>query len=430
MRILLISYFFPPYNTIGAVRCSKTAKYLTKFGHEVRVITAKDQLWQPTLPLEIPPNQVINTSWLNINYPVEIALGGRTQVAAKGYSPKGSLRGILKQMGWLYRTLLNFPDAYIGWFPYALSAASRLLEQWKPDAIYASALPFTAFLVADSLSRQYGIPWVAELRDLWVDNHYYKHYYNYPSWRQRIEEQLERRILSSATGLVTVSEPLASTLKAKYGKPTVVIFNGFDPGDYPSPSVIPSRDNFIKIVYTGTIYEDRRDPYVLFQALQKLETLAEKVRVAFYGRYLGGISELSKQYGVEHLVEINEMVSYEESLRLQSEADILLLLLWNDPKERGVYTGKLFEYIGARRPILAIGYPDSVAAELIRDRHAGVVLNNPVHIAEQLQQWLAQKQQTGVIPSLPEEVRIGLSREEQTKLLENFLIEILSQNLR
>ncbi len=423
MRILVISYFFPPFNTMGAVRVGKTAKYLTKLGHDVRIITAKDQPLQPTLPLEIPSENVVYTRWLNLNKPAEIALGGRGKVAARGYEPKGILRGVLKKLGSLYKSLFNLPDGQVGWYPFALRAASRLIEKWRPDLIYASAKPFTSLLVARALSRRHRIPWVGELRDLWVDGHYY----NYPSWRRKVEERLERRVLSSATGLVTVSEPWAETLRAKYSKSTAVVLNGFDPNNYPPHSEIPFRDGQTRIVYTGMIYEGQRDPTPLFHALRQLGGEAGKVRVAFYGRYLEGVRQLASRMNIENLVEVNDPVPYEEALKIQSQADILLLLLWNDSRERGVYTGKLFEYIGARRPILAIGPTDNVAAELITERKAGVTLDDPDRIANQLHHWVQQKEKSGAIPGLPKNVGVGLSREVQTKKLDSFLREVVAK---
>ena len=102
-----------------------------------------------------------------------------------------------------------------------------------------------------------------------------------------------------------------------------------------------------------------------------------------------------------------------EALRLQRRADVLLLLLWNDVGEAGVYSGKLFEYLFARRPILMLGWPHGVAAQLIESRGAGVVLNDPAAIADQLRTWLAEAASSGGIRPLPNSVTTGLTRDEQ-----------------
>ena len=143
-------------------------------------------------------------------------------------------------------------------------------------------------------------------------------------------------------------------------------------------------------------------------------------------RYLQHVRRLAAQYDIQSIVQVNESIPYKEALRAQRQADVLLLLLWNDPREKGVYTGKLFEYIGAGRPILAIGPSDNVAAELIVERKAGIVLQRPTDIAEQLQKWIVQKQVSGAIPPLPLDAGTGLSREEQTRQLERVLLGIVT----
>jgi glycosyltransferase involved in cell wall biosynthesis len=419
MRLLVVSYAFPPYNSIGGLRVGKTVKYLLKAGHDVRVLTAEDQPFRPTLPVEAPPENVIYSRSFNVRKPAEVALGKNANAAAENKLPEsGRLTNALKKaLGFPLRTLVYFPDAFIGWMPYALGAGKRLLADWKPDLILASSPPPTSLLVAHSLSKRFGIPWVAELRDLWVDHHYY----NQPGWRQAVETRLERKVLSSAAGLVTVSEPLAESLRTKYGRPTAVVLNGFDPGDYPEETAVNSGQEELRIVYTGATYPGKQDASPLFNALKQLGPLAEKVRIVFYGSYLNTIREKAAEHGVEQQVEVMAPIPYSESLKAQREADVLLLLLWTDTRERGVYTGKLFEYIGARRPILAIGGRDCVAAELIINRQAGFAMNDPQEIAAQLRHWIQVKHDAGMIPAVPAESLAGISREEQVCVLEDFL---------
>lgn len=419
MRLLVVSYAFPPYNSIGGLRVGKTVKYLLKSGHDVRVLTALDQPFQPTLTVEAPPENVIYSRSFNVRKPAEVALGKNANAAAENKLPQGGrLTSTLKKaLGFPLRTLVYFPDAFIGWLPYALGAGKRLMAEWKPDLILASSPPPTSLLVAHRLSKRFGIPWVADLRDLWVDHHYYKQ----PGWRKAVETRLERKVLSSAAGLVTVSEPLAETLRTKYGRPTAIVLNGFDPGDYPAEASSTPANEEVRVVYTGVTYPGKQDASPLFAALRQLGPLAEKVRIVFFGSYLNTVREKAAQHGVEHLVEVRAPIPYKESLKAQREADVLLLLLWTDPRERGVYTGKLFEYIGARRPILAVGGVDCVAAELIMDRQAGVVMNDPGEIAAQLRRWIQMKGEAKAIPEVSEESLVGISREEQVGVLENFL---------
>ena len=417
MKLLFITHAFPPWNSIGAVRTSKTAKYLVEYGHKVKVISCKDQSLASNLPLAIPEHCVEYTSWWDINSPVELLLGGKKKVAAKGYYPSVSnLPNWILSSGIFYKNFLNFPDGQIGWYPFARQAGSRIINQWRPDLIFASAAPFTSLLVASALSRKHRIPWVAELRDLWVDNHNWVR----PPWRYYFENLLEHHVLGSARGLVTVSNPLAETLRLKYRIPCEVITNGFDPEDYPSSVNVPHSNGIVHVTYTGQIFDLKRDPSPLFIALNKLGEDTEKIRVHFYGRYLELARNIAVKYKVEHLVKFHQPVSHLEAVKIQTQSDILLLLPGYTNEERGVFTGKLFEYLGARRPILCVGNTGGVAAELVRERAAGVTLTDPDMIAKQLSLWIKQKKDHGEIPSLHPKVGDGFTRKEQTEKLINF----------
>ena len=421
---------FPPFNAVGAVRTGKTAKYLVELGHEVKVISGSNQVFDNRLPLEIHDKNIEYTPWLNVNSPIELILGGRNKVAKKGYLQSSAhLPSWVQKLGYLYRYLVNFPDGQIGWYPFAMKAGNNLVRSWFPDLIFASASPYTALLVASALSRKHNIPWIAELRDLWSDNHNYLG----PAWRQFLERKLEARTLKSACGLVTVSEPLKEVLDSKYSIPCKVITNGFDPENESRSSVVPFSDGIVRIVYTGQIYSHEQDISPLFLALQQMGKDREKIRIHFYGRY-GGFTlpalQPALELGFRHLIEFHQPVSHHESLLLQAGADILLLLPGVSPTWKGVYGAKLFEYLGVRRPILCIGNTDGVAAKLIREKKAGVTLNQPEQIALQLQQWVKKKNDNKEIPFLPTEVGKGFTRKELTKSLIEFFQTCLKSTVK
>jgi len=417
MKILFISHCFPPWNSIGAVRTGKTAKYLIKHGHDVRVISCNNQTLDDNLTLEIPREKVQYTSWMNVNKPIELLLGGGG-ISTKSFNLSSDyLSNCIYSAGTFYKNVLNFPDGQIGWFPFAQHAGLRLIRQWIPDIIFASGGPFTSLLVASSISKKCKIPWVAELRDLWVDNYDWVR----PFWRYGIEKKLEHSTLTSASGLVTVSEPMAENLKSKYFNPCKVITNGFDQEDYLNLPKIPFSKGIVRIAYTGQIYNKQQDPSPLFIALQQMGKEREKIRVDFYGRNLEIARKKMALFNINRLVKFHDSVSHKNSISIQTQSDILLLFPGHGSSWKGIYTGKLFEYLGARRPILNIGNSEGVAANLIRKCGAGVSLSEPGLIAQKLNQWIKQKSDKGEIPPLPLSVGEGYTREEQTEKLSRFL---------
>lgn len=435
MRILIVSWYFPPASTMGALCVGKLAKHLIANGHDVRVVCGRDLPFSQTLPLEVPADRVHYARWLDVNAPPRAAaklkglLVGSTAAPTTDAAPKsagdagtGSRDGLLRRISHLYMRCLNRPDAYIGWYPFALAAGSRTLNGWRPEIVFASAPPFTTLLVVRRLARRFSIPLVAEYRDRWIEDPYTDY--------SRLELALDRRcedgVLRDVCGLVTVSEPWAEDYRQRTGKPVAVVYNGFDLDDFPESGSSPdtNRDR-LEIVYTGIIYPERRDPTPLFQALKRLGSKADQIRVKFFGATPHLVAASVAECDVEAHVEVNGVVPYRQALDVQAKADVLLLMQWNDPKERGNCPGKLFEYIASRRPTLALGPPDGVPAKILRERNAGVLVNEPDAIAARLESWLAEKQAKGMIPLLPLDSRAGLSRPEQFAKPEQFFADRL-----
>jgi glycosyltransferase involved in cell wall biosynthesis len=215
-------------------------------------------------------------------------------------------------------------------------------------------------------------------------------------------------------------------LRKKYDLPIEIVYNGFDPTDYPTIDKIPKEeDKFLRIVYTGTIYKEKYNISILFEALKELKKFIN-IKVDFYtpGTILN--NEV-KKYGLSDVIQLHSKVSYKESLKKQLESDLLLLFLWNDPKEYGVYSGKFFEYLGSGKSILAIGPKNNIAARLIIEKAAGKVCQTKDELKNAIEYYynlkVSGKKLNNDISKFSE-----FTREYQTKRLENFLNSLLKSN--
>ncbi len=313
----------------------------------------------------------------------------------------------------------QLPDKQADWLGPATDLGRATIGNWRPDLIVASAPPYSGLIVAARLSGESGIPWVAELRDPWADNVYNGR----PAWRNWVDRWMERRTLHSAAALIAVSPVVTRELRSRYSQPVATVLNGFAPEDLPSSRRTAPHDT-LTIVYTGTIYPGHRDPTALFAAIARLpEAARRRVRVVFYGPEKAQVHGLAARHDVLEQVSVMPGVSHRESLQRQADADVLLLLQRNHPSDEGNIPAKFFEYIGALRPILLLGYEAGVLAGAIRDRRAGLVCNDPAEIAAQLESWIGQLAADG-IPTLPETARAGLTRAEQFAGYETLLRSI------
>ncbi|MFC1931511.1 glycosyltransferase [Chloroflexota bacterium] len=290
-----------------------------------------------------------------------------------GVTSKRSLIDLIFNVG---GEIINYPDIYKGWQPFAVKAGAEFLQKEKVDAILSSSSPVTSHLIARELKIKHKIPWVADFRDLWSQNHDYQ----YSFLRRLRDRRLELKTLSMADALVTVSELWAEKLRGLHrGKSVFSITNGFDPEEVniPPANLTPK----FTITYTGTIYTGKQDPTKLFEVLRDLvlEKSVEPgdVEVRFYGTKLAWLDKEIKRYGLSDVVKQYGHVAKEVALEKQKESHLLLLLDWDDPNEKGVYSGKVFEYLGARRPILAIGGSiGDVVHKLLIETKAGIQATN------------------------------------------------------
>jgi hypothetical protein len=431
MKVLIVTFVFPPSNVIGAIRCGKLARYLNAHGHDVRVLTthsAEDR----SLPLDIAGERVVYTEyrqrrgWLDLlarasQQSSRTPVTGHGRVAgAQDRGPGRSLRKFIRRQ---YYAVIHVPDMRTDWIKTGIPAGRRLIEEWRPDIIFASAPPHSGLIVASKLARTYKIPWIADLRDLWVDNPYYGE----PWWRRPIDAMLEWRTLKSAAGLVTVSPSWAEILRKRHGKAAEAIYNGYAEEDFPPLPTETGSGDVLTIRHMGSIYPGFRDPSAVFAAIALLpETLRDHVQVEFFGDTNDDILAIAAQHGVTKAVAVAPRIPYRRALELQIQADVLLLLQSNDPRDEGNIPAKSFEYLYTRRPILFIGYEHGIAARLVTERGAGFVSNSPVQIRDKLQEWIADKR-AGRLMRLPPLVSQGLSRDEQFRKLEQVFFEIVNE---
>jgi hypothetical protein len=373
-KVLIVTYHFPPRPTVGGLRPLGLARYLPEFGWQAVILTA-------ALPGRPDPKfEVVETPrrdsavlrlgsrlfGLNTEQPL-MAQTAQLKNKLRIRSERSPLDVLLTAVG----EVTAYPDPQKGWRAYAVEAGGNILRQQHVKAIISTSPPATGHIVARILKDEFKVPWIADFRDLWTQNYYYP----YGRLRRMRERRLELRTLAAADALVTVSQPAADDLGSLHRqKPVHGIPNGFDPGEV---NAAPSKltDKFT-ITYTGNLYPGKQSPEPLFVALRDLISAgsidAKDMEVRFYGPQAGWIDRQAERYGLTDVVKQFGTVPREIALNKQRESQLLLLLKWNDTRQRGAYLAKIFEYLAARRPVLAVGgFPD-VVDELLNDTRAGV----------------------------------------------------------
>ena len=265
---------------------------------------------------------------------------------------------------------------------------------------------------------------MCELRDPWGASGL-RHI---PRWAGGLDAGLERRVLTSAAGLVADTVPHAELLRTRFQRPALAMSNGFDPEDYPRREATGGPDT-LQVVYTGELYEGVRDPTPLLEAVRALAMESVGVQVHFYGHDSHLALQRAVAVGAEACVVAHEAVPYRDSLRVQVEADVLLLLDQGEFTDTGNAPGKLFEYMGARRPILVVGRPDYAAAQLVTKLGLGLVSRSPSEIARFLRDLCDRKQRDGPIHDLEADVSL-YTRAKCAETLVGFLEQVVRDTAR
>jgi hypothetical protein len=289
-------------------------------------------------------------------------------------SPNGHSKRWYERTKDAFTDLFEIPDEEIGWSIPAIVAGFRVLKEDSVDAIFSTGRPWTSHVIGVALKRLTGIPLVVDFRDPWTTNPFRL---QYSPLRSRAEEYLETKVIKAADRVVANTHELADEFKSRYpnqpSKKFLSILNGFDPDDFAQAHVEANPQFVFTIVHTGFLY-GKRDPKTFLDALRTVvdETRIprSKLRVVFVGTVdvSYNLSDYVHHLGLQDIVSLLPQVSYQESLKYLQKADATLLL---QPGTTTQVPSKLFDYIGAGKPILAISPRDGATYNLVANEKLG-----------------------------------------------------------
>lgn len=388
MKILIIAVYFPPQNSVASLRPYSWAKYWSRAGHDVTVLTTRkhDHPTNTVYPFTGFEVRELDIPFFN-RLRGTLGKGNTAKVAASKNVVKAiflsSLLGrankliqfLQKRFGVL--SYCRMPDLTDLWVNPAFRAVAN--EQW--DLVVSTAWPYPVHQIAYRLhKRGLAKKWVADWRDIWIGNHLYAGLFPFTL----IEKFYERLWMKKADFISTVSEPLADILRKRYGDKVSVIYNGFDPEDYenlPLEKAYP-QDGVFRIVYTGSIYPGYQDPSPLFEAISRLKNegriTPDRLQVIFYGNN-ADMSALAKQFNISEYIQYGGFLPRQQALHYQRDADALLFLGFESKSLQGILTGKLFEYLFAGPPIMAVGVGvDNTINSVLKETQSGESFGNQV----------------------------------------------------
>jgi glycosyltransferase involved in cell wall biosynthesis len=376
-KVLIITYYWPPTGGAGVQRWLKFSKYFRDFGWEPIIYTPSNPdfpITDDTLLKDVPTNLMVLKTEITEPYDIyrKIMRKKKTETVNQGFLSEGKENTLMQSaMIWI-RGNFFIPDARMFWIRPSVKYLSVYLGTNNIDAVISTGPPHSMHLIALGLKERFDIPWIADFRDPWTQIDFYDQL-KLSTFADRKHKHLEKSVLTKADKVVTISRSCGEDLEKLGGRKVDVITNGFDTDDFKFDAALTMLPGFM-FHHTGALNKDR-NPVVLWEVLGDLcrehEDLKKDLVLKFTGKTDAVVFETLKQEGLESNAQRSEYMPHSEVVKAMAQSPILLLPLNNTPNNKGVLSGKLFEYLAARRPVFGIGLPDGDAADIIKETGAG-----------------------------------------------------------
>lgn len=342
-KVLMVSYYLPPVGMSGVMRVTKLAKYLPRFD------------WQPyTLTTKRIAYYHYDYELLNDLKDISIYRSESLDLARLSYLlkiPTPAVKAVAGKLSLLSNFLL-FPDAKIGWYPFAYRLGCKIVEKEKPDIIWTTAPPFSTLLIGRALKKRYGIPLISDFRDPWPTG-----FVEPPGFIRNKIKRLREAIIKASDRVIAVNRETAESIDYPQA---VIIENGFDPDEF---KITPRSFQGFNIVHTGNIWEIFDDLKLVIDAVSDIPS----VRFTLVGN-----CDANTLYKIKHYKNVRFLgvLSHAETIAIMKGASLLLYL----SKPNQAVGIKLYEYFGAEKPILGISRDCNPAMRMIENHEVGLAV--------------------------------------------------------
>lgn len=377
MRMLLIAYVFPPLGGSRGIRMTYFIKYLAKLGWKIDVLTIKPSSgyysYDDELLKKLPSGVRIYRTFPGFLHMIAYAKKRVPQSSQASGSSKCEFQEVKRSLKKIVDGLF-IPDREVEWFPLAVVRGLKLVGNNGYDLLFSSSFPFSSHLVALQLKKITHLPWVADFGDSWA----YDPGAKLSNLKFVIRRYLEKKVLKNVSSVILTTEETRRDYLKNYSflhaQKVNVLTSGYDPEDFKT-ATSRKKKNLFHLVYTGTIYGNRAKVQPFFEALRDLIYKDPQLRKKLKFSFVGSIwREEIIDIELKRFLEFTGFVSFQNSINYMKKADILVI--WGNTGGIQI-PGKVFQYIGAKKPILAIlGDERDPLKRLLKDMRRGFVVDN------------------------------------------------------
>ncbi|MDP2088949.1 MAG: glycosyltransferase family 4 protein [Flavobacteriaceae bacterium] len=373
IKALIITYYWPPSGGSGVQRWLKFVKCLRDFDIEPIIYTVENPDYvfnDDSLLSDIPDSIEILKQPIWEPYQI-VNLFSKQKVESAGFL--GQNNSILGKIKNYIRANYFIPDARMFWINPSVKFLKKYLKENKVDLIISTGPPHSLHLIGLKLKEQLGVKWIADFRDPWTEIDYFHHLPLTEKSRKK-HHQLEQNVLKNADEIIVVGNSMKENY-SKFSNNITVITNGYDTEN--SNEKVPLDQKF-SITHIGLMNADRNHPFfwkVLSEFSADNESFKNDLEIKLIGKVDETVLKSIQDLGLQSNLNLIPYIPHDEVINCQLTSQILLLSINNVPAAKGIITGKVFEYLQSKRPILAIAPLDGDLAAILKETNAGEVIN-------------------------------------------------------
>ncbi|MFT5890793.1 MAG: hypothetical protein ACI9Y7_000891 [Dokdonia sp.] len=379
-KVLIVCYYWPPAGGPGVQRWLKFVKYLPDFDIEPIVYTPENPNYpivDTSMMAEVADSVTVLKHPIKEPYRFASMLSRKqTKTISAGIVPKTTKQSFIQRLLLYIRGNFFIPDARVGWVNPSVAFLENYIKEHDIRTVITTGPPHSMHLIGMQLKAKTAkedpnkkIHWIADFRDPWTTIGYHDKL-KMTAKTKRKHKNLERRVLETADQVIVTSPTTKKEFAAITTKPITVITNGFD--TVHTEAVV--LDSKFTLSHIGSLLSDR-NPLVLWKVLAKLikenESFRERFELKLVGKVSQEVIDAIKSFGLENYLTLVGYVSHQEAILLQRQAAVLLLIEINAEITKGIIPGKVFEYLAAKRPIVALGPKDADVSAIITSTNSG-----------------------------------------------------------
>jgi hypothetical protein len=385
-KVLILTYYWPPSGGAGVQRWLKFVKYMREFGFEPIVYTAENgemPVIDESLEKDVPKDTIVLKTpiWEPYSFYKRFIGRKKDDKINASFLNENKKTGLTEKISVWIRGNFFIPDARKYWIKPSINFLDDYIKKNKIDLVISSGPPHTMHLIALGLKQNNaGLKWIADFRDPWTNIDFYEKLM-LTKWADNKHHKQELSVLRNANLILSVGQTMSNEFLNMYknsgGKDLnkfKVITNGFDDDDLKLGTII--KDTKFSIAHIGTLVKDR-NPQVLWKVLRKIvlenEKFKEQLEIKLVGKIDFFVKEQIELNGLTQFVKKIEYLPHDKVIEEQQKSKLLLLLVNNTKNAKGILTGKFFEYMSAKVPVLAIGPTDGDLADIINKTNTGLI---------------------------------------------------------